>query len=180
MLQQVWDNLNLRTKHRYQRCDDEYHEYNYDWMESLLIQDRINVNHMDSGEPLKRPCDLKIEDFIPSQIEKDYVFQGLVHYFASRLTIRYPNAFKSINSHIRSNKIHQFHEQMNMKSEEFTEDLHTKSESNTEDLIDMMLAVQSKYVPTTTNAEGSVICHERKIFSGDNKTEKNQTSGITR
>ena len=137
-LQQVWDNLNIRTKHRLQRGGDDYNKNNFDWMASILIKDRINVNHMDTGEPLKAVADLKIEDFVPTEVEKDYVFQSLVHYYSHRIVERYPLAFKSIKSSIKPNKSHQFQPEMDAKSEEFTGDLFTKSESNTEDLIGMM------------------------------------------
>ena len=54
----------------------------------------------------------------------------------------------------------------------------TKSEANTEDLIAMMSDIQSKYVHTFTQQEEPAKCFERKILSGDNKTEKNQVNGI--
>ena len=40
-VQQVWDNLNLRTKHRFQRAGDDYAKNNFDWMASIFIKDRI-------------------------------------------------------------------------------------------------------------------------------------------
>ena len=61
-VQKVWDNLNLRTKHRFQRERDDYSKSNFDWMASIFIKDRINVNHMDNGKPVKAATDLKIED----------------------------------------------------------------------------------------------------------------------
>ena len=144
-VQQVWDNLNLRTKHRYQRGRDEYAKNYFDWMASIFIKDRINANHMDSGDPVKNFKDLNIEDFVPSVVEKDYVFQSLVFYYSHRLVERYPMIFKSIKSSIKPNKPHQFQQEMDAKSDEFTGDLFTKSESNTEDLIGMMTEIQKKY-----------------------------------
>ena len=41
-------------------------------MASLLIKDRIYVNHMDGGASLKAPHEFMIEDFVPSDTEKDY------------------------------------------------------------------------------------------------------------
>ena len=69
---------------------------------------------------------------------------------------------------------------MDAKSEEYTGQLFTKSESNTEDLIAMMTEIQKKYVHTYEDHDGKVRCFERKIISGDNKTEKNSTYGILR
>ena len=175
---QVWDNLNLRTKHRFERGDDDYTKNNFDWMASLLIKDRINANHMDGGAPLKTPQEIMIEDFVPSDTEKDYIFQSLVYYYAHRLVERYPLAFKAIKSSIKPNKSHQFEAEMAEKSQEFTGNLYTKSESNTEDLIGMMADIQDKYVHTFEDDDGTTRCYERKILSGDNKTEKNQTNGI--
>ena len=149
-------------------------------MASILIKDRINVNHMDTGEPLKAVADLKIEDFVPTEVEKDYVFQSLVYYYSHRIVERYPLAFKSIKSSIKPNKSHQFQPEMDAKSEEFTGDLYTKSESNTEDLIGMMSEIQEKYVHKFEDQDGTGFTFERKILSGDNKTEKNQTYGILR
>ena len=45
-------------------------------MASLLIKDRINTNHMDCGELAKDVDELRIEDFIPTDAEKNYVFQS--------------------------------------------------------------------------------------------------------
>ena len=55
-LQGVWDNLNLRTKHRFERVGDSYADSNLDWMASLWVKDRISANHMEHrpGVPLKR------------------------------------------------------------------------------------------------------------------------------
>ena len=114
---------------------------------------------MDGGAPLKAPHELMIEDFVPSDTEKDYVFRSLVHYYAHRLVERYPLAFKSIKSSIKPNKPHQFETEMDEKSQEFTGNLYTKSESNTEDLIDIMADIQENMM---TGLSG-------KILSGDNK-----------
>ena len=57
---------------------------------------RFDVNDMDTGKPLKDTADLKIEDFVPTAAEKDYIFQSLVFYHSHRLVERYPLAFKSI------------------------------------------------------------------------------------
>ena len=179
-VQLVWDNLNLRTKHRFSRGEDDYAKYNFDWMASLFIKDRINPIHMDGGVPLKAADDLKIEDFVPTEVEKDYVFQSLVHYYSHRLVERHPMAFRAIKSSINPNKPHQFQAEMDAKSEEYTGQLFTKSESNTEDLIAMMTEIQKKYVHTYEDHDGKVRCFERKIISGDNKTEKNSTYGILR
>jgi hypothetical protein len=60
-VQQVWDNLNLRTKHRYERKGDEYSKHNFDWMASILIKDRIDTNHMNDKAPVKDVTDMEIE-----------------------------------------------------------------------------------------------------------------------
>ena len=102
-VQLVWDNLNLRTKHRHERQGDNYFDSNFDWMASLWIQERVLANHMDHkpGQALKEPTHLSIQDFVPSQPEEDYFFTSLVHYYASRLTSRHPLVFKSLNSCIK-------------------------------------------------------------------------------
>ena len=68
---------------------------------------------------------------------------------------------------------------MDRKSEEYTGELHTKSESKTEDLISMMEEVQ-KHVHSFEDKDGVKHCYEKKILSGDNKTEKNMHYGILR
>ena len=179
-LQLVWDNLNLRTSHRYQRVGDEYADSNLDWMASLWIKDRISANHMEhDGVSLKSPDNLNIKDFVPTSKERDYVFVSLVRYFAYRLVQRHPNLFKAIARCIKSSRPHQFQDAMNSKSEEFTGNLFTLSESRTEDLITMMSEVQLN-VHTYVDSNGVEHCHERKIVTGDNKTEKNMTYGILR
>ena len=102
-VQVVWDNLNLRTKPRFQRQRDTYEDYNLDWMASLLIQERISANHMEHvpGRALKDPESLSIQDFVPSEKEKDYLFSSLVHYYTFRLVSRHPLVFKAINSCIK-------------------------------------------------------------------------------
>ena len=69
---------------------------------------------------------------------------------------------------------------MRGKSSEFTGDLFTKSESRTEDVIAMMSEVQDKYTHKFTDDFGKTGCFEKKVLSGDNKTEKNSFYGILR
>ena len=178
----VWDNINLHTNPKYHRKRDSYSDYNKDWMASMWILERINANHMSHipGHPLKDPSELSIEDFVPSIKEKDYIFSSLVYYFASRLVERYPEMFKSLNSSIKANKPHQFESEMASRSEEFTGDLFTKSESNTEDIVSMMQDIQLKATHTYAEDDGSICCYEKKVISGDNKTEKNSHYGILR
>ena len=91
---------------------------------------------------------------------------------------RHPNLFKSIAPFVSINVPHQFQDSMNQKTEEFSGDLYTKSESRTEDLIEMMSDVQEKLVHKFINDDKEVDCFERKIVSGDQKTEKNSHFGI--
>ena len=69
---------------------------------------------------------------------------------------------------------------MSKKSTVYTGNLYTKSESKTEDLIDMIEDIQEEYIPTYEDELGFVKCYEKKILSGDNKTEKNSYHGIIR
>ena len=179
-VQLVWDNLNLRTDHRFQRVGDTYSDSNLDWMASMWIKDRICANHMDhSGIALKDPENLCIKDFVTSEKERDYIFMALVYFFSSRLVARHPVLYKSITKYIKEARPHQFQEAMNKKSEEFTGQLFTLSESSTEDLIKMMSEVQIN-VHTFKDSDGREHCYEKKIVSGDNKTEKNMHYGILR
>ena len=180
-VQLVWDNLNLRSKHRFERVGDNYSDTNLDWMASLWIQDRISANHMEhrEGVALKAIENLSVKDFIPSETEKDYIFIALVHFFTYRLLQRHPLLFKSLATCIKEFRPHQFQEAMDKKSEEFTGNLFTRSESNTEDLIEMMSEVQLN-VHTYKDIAGNEHCCEKKIVSGDNKTEKNMFYGILR
>ena len=73
---------------------------------------------------------------------------------------------------------YQIQDEMKSKSEEFTGELFTKSEFKTEDLISMMSDIQKKYIHIYKNKDGQSKCYEKKILSGDNKTEKNQVYGI--
>ena len=179
-LQLVWDNLNLRTGHRFQRGGDSYEDSNLDWMASLWIKDRIDASHMQhEGMALKDIDSLSIKDMLPSAKEKDYIFRALVHFYSYRLVERHPELFKSISNFIKPSKPHQFQQAMDGRSEEFTGNLFTKSESSTEDLIKMMSEVQLN-VHTFDDNRGVKHCYERKICSGDNKTEKNMHYGILR
>ena len=103
-VQLVWDNLNIRSKHKFERKGDKYEESNFDWMASIFIQERISANHMDHspGSALKEADEMAIEDFVPTQHEKDYLFDGLVHYYASRVTVRHPQVFNSLNSCVKA------------------------------------------------------------------------------
>ena len=69
---------------------------------------------------------------------------------------------------------------MRSKSSEFTGPLFTKSESKTEDLIVMMNEVQLNFTQKFSDNLGNVDCFEKKVLSGDNKTEKNSHHGILR
>ena len=133
-LQLAWDNLNIRSNHRFERTGDLYSDTNLDWMASLWTKDRIIGSHMEhlSGRPLKDANDLRIEDHVPSRTEREYVFMYLVDYFLYSLLERHPNVFKSISKLFKEARPHQFQRQMNQKSEEFTGEIFTKSESYTE------------------------------------------------
>ena len=78
-VQKVWDNLNLRTNHRYHRAADDYSSSNLDWMASLWIQDRIDSNHMENrqGVAVKDVRNLNIKDMVPSEKEKSYIFRAI-------------------------------------------------------------------------------------------------------
>ena len=161
-LQLVWDNVNMHSKHRYKRCDDDAGDTKLDWMGCLWIEDRINANHMDhrEGIALKDIKDLTISDFIPTDMEKDYVFQSLISQFSYCLVKRYPLIFKSITHAIRPNRPHQFQREMDGKSRELTGKLFTKSETKMEDLIAMMEEIQlDVHRPKGTED----YCYERKI-----------------
>ena len=151
-------------------------------MESCQRQERIVVNNMEHSQnsSIKKVSDLTIADFVPSQKELDYLFRGLIRYYSYRLVHRHPILFKSINSSVRVNQPHQFEAEMSKKSEEFTGDLFTKSESNTQDLLEMMVQVQDKYVHKYIDASNNINCFEKKVLSGDQKTEKNSYFGILR
>ena len=118
---------------------------------------------------------LSIKDFVPNEEEKDYVFTALVYYLSNRLIERHPKLYESLASSIPPFRPHQFQDVMNGKSEEFTGPLFTKSESRTEDLVEMMSEIQLN-VPTYTDSLGLEHCFEKKIVSGDNKTEKKHAS----
>ena len=108
-LQLVWDNLNMHPKHRFERIGDTNSDLQLNWMASLWIQERINVNHMQHrGEPLKSVDNLKISDYTPSAKELDYVFISLVFYFSFCLVKRHPNIFKSIAKLMEKSRPHQF------------------------------------------------------------------------
>ena len=94
-----------------------------------------------------------------------------------RLVQRHPVLFESIAKEMKPNKPHQFQDAIDRKSKEFTGKLYTKSESKTEELIEMMAEVQLENVHTVSDGEG-ITCCEKKIVSGDNKTEKNMHYGI--
>ena len=178
--QLVWDNLNIRTKHRHERKGDQYSSSNLDWMSSLWIQDRINSNHMDHrGVPVKDVDCLSIKDMVPSDKEKDYIFMALIKYLSYRLVSRHPHLFKSVNKCIKPNRAHQFQHEMDRASKESTGELFEKSESRTEDLIAMLTKVQ-KNVHKFKDTDGIEHCYEKKIVSGDNKTEKNMFYSILR
>ena len=73
-------------------------------MASLFIQERMSANHMEHvpGTALKEPEELTIQDFVPTKHEDDYLFDGLVHFFAHRLIVRHPLVFKSLKSCIKA------------------------------------------------------------------------------
>ena len=69
---------------------------------------------------------------------------------------------------------------MSGKSAEFTGELFTKSESRTEDVIAMLDEIQDSFIHKFRDMTGEVHCYEKKVISGDNKTEKNSYYGILR
>ena len=99
-IQCVWDNLNLRTNHRFERKGDSYSESNFYWMASLFIQERMSAKHMENvpGSALREPDELTIQEFVPTKHKDDYLFDDLVHYFANRLIVRHPLVFKYLKT----------------------------------------------------------------------------------
>ena len=55
-----------------------------------------------TGSALREPDSLSIQDFVPTQQEEDYIFDGLVHYYANRLTVRHPLVFKSLKMSMKA------------------------------------------------------------------------------
>ena len=51
MITTVWDNLNIRAKHRHERINDRYEDNNYDYMTSINVEERISADHL--GMPSK-------------------------------------------------------------------------------------------------------------------------------
>ena len=143
----VWDNLNLRGERRHDRTGDLWSDFNHDFMTSLHITERIDATHMDnSGKAFKKPQDLSIEDFVPGDNELELIFNSLIAMYSHSLVNRHPVVFKSLRKAIKDYSPHQFHEEMQKKSEEFTGDIYEKSECKTEELISMILAYQEKMV----------------------------------
>ena len=136
LLQLVWDNLNIRSSHRFERTGDFYSDTNFDWMASLWTKDRVIAAHMEhlSGKPLKNVTELSIDDHVASQTELEYLFMTLVDYFSHSLIERYPNLFKSISKLFKECRPHQFQKEMNAKSEEMIGKIFTKSEAYTEEI----------------------------------------------
>ena len=120
--------MNLQSKHRFERKEDQPSDLNYDWMASLAVEERISTAHMDHqpGVSVKDPDDLAIQDFIPSAYEKSYLLDSLVSYYSYRLVERHPIVFKCIKPHVKQNKPHQFESEMSRKSNEYTAGLFTK------------------------------------------------------
>ena len=72
-LQLVWDNMNMVSKHRFERGGDVSSGFKLDWMGSLWIKDKISSNHMihKEGEAL-----MDIEN-----LRKGFI-STLIHYLA--------------------------------------------------------------------------------------------------
>ena len=69
----------------------------------MWIKERIDTNHMkhNVGEALKKPEELTIQDFLPTQPENDYIFTSLVCYYSHSVVTRHPKVFNSINKGIQ-------------------------------------------------------------------------------
>ena len=179
----IFDNCNLSTKPRYKRHDDDYSKFNFDWVASIWVKGRSYANHMDNhpGRPLKDPTSLVIGDFVPNPSEMNYIFTALVFYYEARLKQRFPKLFESINSHVREHRPHQLEETMKSKSKVFSGTFYPKSESSQEDMIMILDDIQSKYTPLySVGYTDTVQCYEKKIISGDQKSEKNAHYAILR
>ena len=171
MLTTVWDNINIRASHRFDRITDNYDDLNYDYTTSMHMTERISANHMsNAGKAFKLPEELTLEDFIPKTEEKEMLFCSMVPMYSFALLKRYPELFKSLKSSIKDFQPHQFQSEMNMKSEEFTGQIFEKSENKTEDIISMIEEYQSKIGMNPY----------RRQLTGDQKTEKNTHYAILR
>ena len=176
MLTTVWDNLNIRAKHRHERINDRYEDNNYDYMTSINVEERISADHLENnGKAFKRPEELTLEDFIPGKNEKELLFCSMVPMYSFSLLKRYPQMFKSLKSSIKDHIPHQFQAEMSQKSKEFTGQIFEKSENKTEDLVSMIDEYQSKMVIGTKLETTQRILFRRQL-SGDQKTEKGSHS----
>ena len=176
LLSTVWDNLNVRSSSRYERVGDQWSDLNYDFMTSLHMLDRINVNHLDdTSKFVKKPDELNIDDFCPSKMELEFLLCSLVPMFSYALTQRFPKLFASLKDAIKDHVPHQFQAEMNTMSQEFTGEIYEKSECKTDELIDMIMEYQKQM---THVDEESGKTFMRRQLSGDQKTEKNSTYAI--
>ena len=181
MLTTVWDNINIRANHRFERITDTYEDLNFDYTTSMHMTERISVDHMsNAGKAFKLPEELTLEDFVPNSDEKELLFCSMVPMYSHALLQRYPELFKSLKSSIKDHHPHQFQTEMSMKSEEFTGQIFDKSENKTEDLISMIEEYQRKMnLIAKADNNQSRIAYRRQL-TGDQKTEKNTHYAILR
>ena len=178
MLTTVWDNINIRADHRFERVNDRWEDNNYDYTTSMHMKPRINANHLDNaGKAFKQPQELKFEDFVPSNEEKELLFCSMIPLFSFALLQRYPELFKCLKSSIKDHHPHQYQKEMNQQTEEYTGQIYEKSENKTEDLVSMISDYQSKM--SGKSEERDRILYRRQL-TGDQKTEKNTHYAILR
>ena len=176
LLSTVWDNLNVRASSRYERADDKWSDLNYDFMTSLHILDRIDANHLDdTNRYVKKPEELKIDDFCPSKSELEFLLCSMVPMFTHTLVKRFPILYASLKDAIVDHIPHQYQAEMNIKSQEFTGEIYEKSECKTDELIDMIVEYQKQMTHVDDETGGAFA---RRQLSGDQKTEKNTTYAI--
>ena len=108
----VWENINIRSGTRYERSGDTWADKNKDYMASIHIEERIDVNHLASTGNVKSPDLLSIEDFCLSDKEYELLFCNLIVEYSSVLVRRYPMLFKSLNGCIKDFLPHQFQNDM--------------------------------------------------------------------
>ena len=175
LLTTVWDNINIRSGSRYERSGDNWSDRNKDYMASIHIKERIDVNHLDSTGHVKSPDLLNIEDFCLGDKEYELLFCNLIVEYSSVLVRRYPMLFQSLNGCIKDFLPHQFQEEMCKKSEEYTGNIYEKSESKMDELIQMMIEYQKEMALVDEDCGSAFV---RRQLSGDQKTEKNSHHAI--
>ena len=109
----IGDNLDLTVKVRDMRQDNPNESYHF--FHTIAVQDRIDVNHLDSSKPQQLVSNLSVSDFLLSSSEYNCLREDFI-VLVARVIVNEFKQFRFLAGGVPSHISHRYSQQMASKS----------------------------------------------------------------